>query len=185
MTLVASNARVGITGAIRRAPIGTTAPTDAVSPLDAAFGDLGYISDEGVNLSFEDSVENKFAWQSATLIRSITSESVTALNFSMLEWKGNNLEYFFRGSTMVEVAADNFRLDGGPITADPHMLVADIVDGTRAIRWLFGNAEVVARGEISITNSDLMMLPVTLNFYPDANGRPFQVWSNDPAWATS
>lgn len=185
MTFVAANARVGITGAVRKAPIGTTAPTDAVSPLDAAFVDLGYISDEGVTLGFDDSVENKFAWQNAQLIRSITSESVTSLSFSMLEIKGVTLEYFFRGSSMTQVAANNYRLDGAPIVADPHMLVVDIVDGAKSMRWLFGNAEVVSRGEIPITNSDLMMLPVTLNFYPDANNRPFQTWSNDVAWATA
>ena len=181
----ATNARVGITGAVRVAPLGTTLPTDAVSALDAAFDDLGYLSEDGVTLGFDDSVQNVFAWQNATLIRSITSQSITSLSFSMIEIKGVTLEFFHRGSTMTEVAADNFRLDIKPPVAAPRIVVVDVIDGLNSIRYSFGNAEVVSRGEVPINNSNLLMLPVTLNFYPDSNGNLSQAFSNDVDWSTA
>ncbi len=182
----AANARVGIAGAVRVAPFGTaTLPTDAVGTLDAAFDDLGFISDDGVTVGFEDSVQNVFAWQNAQLIRSITSESVTSLQFMMLETKAGTLEFFFRGSTVTEVAADNFRLDILPIQADPKVIVLDVVDGSRSIRFLFQNAEVVQRGEVNFFNQDLSMWPITMNFYPDTNGNLGQAFSNDVAWQPS
>lgn len=182
----ASNARVGITGAVRVAPFGTVAvPTDATTVLDAAFDDLGFLSDDGVTVGFEDSVQNVFAWQSAQLIRSITSESVTSLNFMMLETKADNLEFFFRGSSITEVAVDNFRLDIAPLQADPRVVVLDIIDGPTSIRFLFENAEVIQRGEVQFANQDLAMWPITMNFYPASNGLLGQAFSNSVAWDPS
>ena len=38
----------GASGAIYRAPLGSTAPTDAETALDAAFVMLGYVSEDGL-----------------------------------------------------------------------------------------------------------------------------------------
>lgn len=185
MTLTADNAIVGITGAVRVAPFGTTLPTDSTTALAAAYEDLGYISEDGVSLGVDDSVENKFAWQNAALIRSIRSQSITSLSFAMLEQKGFNLEFWFPGSTITEPTAGNFRLEVKPPTTVKRVIVLDVVDGTKSFRWIFGNAELVSRGEIPISNQDLVMYPVTLNFYPDANGNLMDVYSDDPAWDTT
>ncbi len=185
MTLVADNAIVGITGAVRLAPFGTTLPTDAVTALAAAYIDLGYISEEGVSLGVDDSVENKFAWQSATLIRSIRSSSVTSLNFAMIEQKGFNLEFWFPGSQVTEdTPGVAYSIDIVPPVTQKRVVVLDIVDDTKSFRWAFGNAELVSRGEIPISNQDLVMFPVTMNFYPDDNGNLAQAFSNDPAWGS-
>lgn len=181
----ASNARVGITGAVRVAPFGTGAlPTDSTAALDAAFDDLGFLSEDGVKVGLDDSVQNVFAWQSATLIRSITSQSVTSLQFMMLETKGTNLEFFFRGSTVTEVTPNiNYRLDIEPVRADPRVVVVDVVDGANSIRMLFENAEVIQRGEVQFSNQGLAMWPITMNFYPaSSNGLLGQAFSNDVAW---
>ena len=48
-----------INGAIFVAPVGATLPTDASTVLDAAFKNLGFISDDGVTLGTSRSVESK------------------------------------------------------------------------------------------------------------------------------
>lgn len=185
MTLTADNAIVGITGAVRVAPFGTTLPTDSTTALAAAYVDLGYISEDGVSLGVDDSVENKFAWQNAALIRSIRSQSITSLSFAMLEQKGFNLEFWFPGSTMTEPTSGNFQLDVAPPVTEKKVVVLDVIDGAKSFRWAFGNAELVSRGEIPISNQDLVMYPVTMNFYPDGNGNLFSAFSDDPAWAVA
>ena len=43
-----SAAKPKVAGAIYRAPLGTTLPTDATTALDSGFKALGYVSNEGM-----------------------------------------------------------------------------------------------------------------------------------------
>ena len=61
-------------GAIFRAPLGTTLPTDATSALDNAFVELGYVSDDGVvNANTPESEKSK-AWGGDTGLTPLTEK---------------------------------------------------------------------------------------------------------------
>lgn len=64
-------------GAVFRAPLGTTLPTDAHTSLDAAFQELGFISEEGVTSSNTRQSEEKKAWGGTTVLTSQTEYSDT------------------------------------------------------------------------------------------------------------
>ncbi len=185
MALNATNARVAITGAVYKAPLGSTAPTNATAAVAAAYIDLGYISSDGITEGWDDSVSKFTAWQNATTIRSAITDSTGTLKFSMLETKGRVLTAFHRGSTMAEAPAGNFTLSVKPITADPSAWIFDVVDGAKLIRIYVANGEITERGEITYANGDMLMYPVTVTFYPDSNGNLMQKFSNDTAWTAS
>ena len=182
MALDATQVRVGITGELYKAPLGTTAPTGPTSVLDAAFTGLGYVSEDGVTESWDDSVDNIVAWQSATTVRAAVTESTGTLAMTLIQTNATVLEAFHRGSTMAEPTADTFRLDVKPIQSDPSAWVLDVIDGDRHIRMFLGNAEITERGEVMYANGQPIGYPITITCYPDANGNLMQKWSDDPAW---
>lgn len=49
-------------GGLWVAPYGTTLPTDVDAPLDAAFKNLGFISDKGVKVKIDDQTKSIDAW---------------------------------------------------------------------------------------------------------------------------
>lgn len=61
----ADNVRVALTGSILMAPKGSTAPVDLDSAWDAAWTDLGFMSDDGVSMEYSTDVEDINAWQSS------------------------------------------------------------------------------------------------------------------------
>jgi hypothetical protein len=183
MPNVAANVRVGITGSIYSAPVGTPLPASQSTALNAAFSDLGYCNEDGISETFDDSVEDIIAWQSAQVVRATTSESSASLSWTMIETRANTLLTFHRGSTLTAPTAGNFRLDVKPIAADPRSWVLDVVDGTKLIRIVVGLGEVVERGEVMYRNGEAVGYPVTVRCYPDANGNLMQKMSNDAAWA--
>lgn len=183
MPNVAANVRVGITGAVYSAPVGTDLPASQSTALDAAFVDLGYLSEDGVTETYDDSVDDIVAWQSAQVVRATTSESSASLSWTMIETRLSTLTTFHRGSTMTSPSANNYRLDVKPIAADQRSWVLDVVDGSKLIRVVVGLGEIVERGEIMYRNGEPVSYPVTLRCYPDANGNLLSKLSNDAAWA--
>jgi len=182
MTLDATQVRVGISGELYKAALGSTAPTDATTALDAAFVGLGYVSEDGVTESWDDSVDDIVAWQGATTVRSATTESTSSLELTLIQTSAAVLEAFHRGSTVTEPEVGEYQIDVVPINADPSAWVLDVVDGTKLIRIYVGNGEVVERGEIMYANGEPIGYPLTIRCYPDASGNLMQKFSNDDAW---
>ena len=73
--VAAAKPKVG--GGLYFAPLGTALPTDATTPLAAAFKALGPISQDGVRPSRDTSVEKVREWDGSTLASLLTDESRT------------------------------------------------------------------------------------------------------------
>ena len=181
MALVADEVRVGITGELLSAPIGTAAPTNATGALNAAFLGHGYVSEDGVTENWDDSTDNIIAWQNATTVRAARTESTLTLACSLIQTRGSNLELFYPGSEVVANAGE-WKIDVKPPTSDKRAFVLNVVDGEDLIRIYLGNAELTERGEVPYQNGEAVMYPVTITAYPDANGNLMTKFSNSAAW---
>jgi len=184
MTTLADNVRVGITGELNVAPVGTAAPTTSVSTLDTAFIGLGYVSEDGVTESYEDTVEDIVAWQNATVVRSTTTESKATLSCTLIETKGEVLELFHKGSSVEVVSAGQWKIDVLAPEADPRAFVLDVIDGSKHIRIYVPNGEVTERGEIVYANGEPVGYEITITCYP-VNGVVLTKFSDDASWGYS
>lgn len=186
MSLNPAAVRVGITGELYAGAVGTAAPTTSVSSLNAAFNGMGYVSEEGVREAYEDTVEEIVAWQKATVVRAVTTESKATLQFTLIESKGKVLELFHKGSTIAVVSAGQWKIDVYAPTPDPRAFVLDVLDGSKHLRIYVANGEVMDRGEIVYSNEgEPIGYTMTVTCYGDANGLILTKFSDDTNWGYS
>lgn len=72
--VISGKPKVG--GAVFRAPLGTPLPTNARTPLDAAFQELGYVSNEGWGRQINKAYETITAWGGDEVAKSRTEHGV-------------------------------------------------------------------------------------------------------------
>jgi hypothetical protein len=173
MALDADNARVAITGAVSMAPTGSTAPEDATTALDAAFDDLGYVTEDGVSETRDRTTNTIRAWQNADVLREVVTEGDLSFGLTLAETKAETVGLYY-GSAV--------RADGGvPIvptkTGGRHSFVIDAVDGDQFIRTYIPSGEVLEVGEMVYQNGELIGYEITVKAYAsteilDDDGNP-------------
>jgi hypothetical protein len=166
MALESDNVRVGVTGAVYVAPLGTTVPTTAEEALNAAFVDLGYMDENGIAEIVNQTVTNIRAWQNSDIVRKVQTEHDYTLGFTPLETNPEVLEQFYGSYTdgpdgVVEIS-------GGLPTAAAWVI--DVVDGTGEIRIVVPNGQLTERGQVNYVATDATKYPMTITAYPDADG---------------
>lgn len=160
----AANVVVAATGAVYRAPTGTTLPTSADAEVGSEFGDLGYISEDGVAETIDEQVTTITAWQNADVVRKIQTSHDVTYAFTALETNAEVLETFY-GHHVAGVT----EVRGTPGVRG--VWVLDFIDGdTRHVRVVLPDAQVTARGQVTHNRQGPASYPITLTAYPDTEG---------------
>lgn len=89
MAVNSANARIFGSGAdaIYLAPLGTTLPTTIDGALDSAFEDVGWLHSDGITETLSGSKSVIRGYQGTGVVRTLVSETGTAINFHALESK--------------------------------------------------------------------------------------------------
>ena len=186
MALDADNVRVGLDGNIYMAPTGTAAPTDLTTAWAAAWADLGYMSEDGVNLEFSTDVEDINAWQALSPVRRVLTGVSMTLGFTAIELKTKTVTAYFPGATMTDVSGTVHRLDI-PSSPGPQEMAFGLEwrDGSITNRLVIPRGEITERGAISLQRGEAVGLEMTISAY--ASSAPeIAIWlSNDPAWSAA
>jgi len=175
VALTADNVRVGVTGVVRRAVLGTALPTTVTATPDTAFWDVGYISEDGVVTSTSTDTNDIKAWQNGDLVRRVQTSHDYTVQFTMLETNETTLELYYGNFTHGAGAASGVAQVRGEQGYRGSFLV-DVVDDTNRIRLVLPDAQVTDRGDVSYVNGDAIQYQVTLTCYPDASGNKAYIY---------
>ena len=174
MANTATNVTAGkpkVGGAIYRAPIGTTLPTDATTTLDNAFVCLGYVSEDGLTNDNSPESEDIKAWGGDTVLTLQTSKEDTfgftlieALNIEVLKTIYGDDNVTGTLATGITVKANNKELD-------EYVWAIDMVlRGGALKRIVIPDGKVSEVGTITYADGDAVGYETTLGTSPDDQG---------------
>ena len=158
-------------GAIFRAPLGTALPKTYSEQLDAAFKNLGYVSEDGIVNGNSPSGDKVRAWGGSTVLNYMEDKPDTfqmklleAFNSDVLKtiYREKNVKVEANGDISVAVTSEDM---------EQFCWVIDmILKGGRAKRIVIPVASITEMQEINYRDNEPIGYGITLSAEPDASG---------------
>lgn len=156
-------------GAIYRAPLGTTLPTDATTTLSTAFKNLGYISADGVtNANTRTSTDVK-AWGGDTVLAPQTDKS-DIFRFTLIESRNIDALKTVFGNTNVTESSGAITIKANAKELEESVYVIQTIgrDGEKK-RTVIPCGKVSEVGEVAYKDDQAIGYPVTLKALPGSD----------------
>jgi hypothetical protein len=161
--------RVALTGAVRTAPVGTPIVGTDESYNTEVHRQEGYLSPDGVEVSFDENRQDFIPWQEASAIRTDIIEATTAIAYTMWETgPGKLAEYLGVPQSEIEDLANGGVgfFTGGLPEFDNLQTIIDMFDKGKHQRTTFLQTQIAERGSITMNKEGVYGLQVTRNVYP-------------------
>lgn len=166
------NVRVGITGWVYRAPIGTALPTSVTETLNAAFESVGYVSEDGITLNTETGTVEIKAAQWSQVVRTLQNEHKVTAAFTMIETTDLTQKIFWADE---DATTDHVRVTAAQSV--PHSWVIEIIDGDDVMLFVAEDGSPTERGEVQLLDDEQAhAYPVTIQFMGDATGKKADIY---------
>ncbi len=169
--IVGAPSQTAATGAIRRAPLGTAAPTDAATALPATWTGGGYVDESGLGLSASVSTADIKEW-GGNLVRRLVESFTGEVTFTYLEFADVESLKQQYGDDYVTVseAKNSVKVALGAHLGDVQSWVFDVKDGDSHVRVYVPKGQVTSNGDISFVANDAVKSQTTLTCYDDGTG---------------
>jgi len=188
MAVNANNVFIGApdqstTGAILSGPEVTTIPDSIDDVVLSGLTDSGYVNEDGVTITPEDTTESIKDWSGAE-IRRILTEFTGTIAWTHLELSAGAARNYF-GDDNVELSpatedhGNQIKASLGKNELDVKSWVFKIKDGDKRVLVLVPRGQISSRGEIPLTATGAITLPVELATYPDALGQNIYIFTDD------
>lgn len=167
-----STGKPKVTGAIARAPKGTTLPTDATTALSGAFVDMGYVSEDGVTNSNSPETEKIKAWGGQTVLV-VVNEKSDSFKLTFLESLNSNVLETVFGEDNVTVDAGNGTISvvANSAALDEYVYVIEtVMTGGAKKRIVIPTGTLSELGDVVYKDDEAVGYEVTLECLPDSSG---------------
>lgn len=160
-----------IDGAIFRAALGTTLPTDASSTLGSAFKPMGYVSSDGITNSNSISISNIKAWGGDTVMVSQTDKTDT-ISFTLIESLNENVIGAVFGTDNISgtIATGMTVKVNGDAQKEAVWVINVALGGDVAKRIVVPNGIISGLADIVYKDDTAIGYGITLSCLPDTNG---------------
>lgn len=168
--VTAGKPKVG--GAIYFAPLGSTLPTTATEALDAAFENVGYISDAGLVNSNSPTSENIKAWGGDIVLTTLTEKPDT-FKFTLIEAMSVNALKAIYGASNVEGTdlETGLEVHANSTQQPDYAWVIDMVFKNNTVkRVVIPDAGVSGVGDVTYADGSAVGYETTISAMPDENG---------------
>lgn len=169
--------RVGVDGIVATGAFGAAvAPTSASGSLDVSWTDLGYVSEDGVTETTEQSSTPLRAWQNAKKVRTLIEEGAVRYQFVLIQTNADTVAFYYGGT----VESDG-SIIVNPTAERPTLAFAiDVIDGDSVIRAYGPEAQVVEVGDQVYANGEPIGYDVTVECaYNETLGGSVKKWYTD------
>lgn len=174
----ARDIHIGLTGQIQVAEVGTTMPTDATSPVDRAFVDLGYTTPDGLRLAYNPETQEIEVWQSEDPVRVFATRRPASVEFQLAQLDENTMPIAFGGGTVTPLGGDAWQYSppqAGDALAE-RAAVLDVEDGDKRVRIVIPRAVITEPVEVTFSKEAPANLPVTLRVLKPDSGSSWGVF---------
>lgn len=165
------------TGGILAGPLGTAAPTDATTAVDAELVPHGYVGEDGLSMTTERSTEKIIAW-GGDAVRVVQTEHAVTFTFTLLETNAASAGAVFGDDNVTEADGKlDIAVKGDSLPEK--VWVFDMKDGDKKVRVVVPHGQVTEVGDTQFVHSDATGWEVTLEAFPGDDSAKAYIYTDD------
>lgn len=155
MAIDATKIKVAGSGAIWKAPSGTTLPSDSTTAYGSGFVNLGWISDGGFEIDQSLKTKNVMGWQSVEVLRVVNTSIERSVKFSALESNKETVQLAWGGATITAGTSGAYTVDlPAAQVINEFVLGIDWFDGSTTQRILIKRAVLKSLPKVKFSRQD-------------------------------